>query len=172
MNREKKTGMSLIVQTVTRWLKGFIFMFGIYLAFYGHLTPGGGFSGGVVIATTFVLLTLAFGRERSLSKLGKVLASVLDCSGALLFLLIATLGILFGGAFFVNFLEKWFPSVNFRLFSAGTIPLSNISIAIKVGASLFMVFIILAVRRVVEVGGRRKLISTEFFETSEKRKDK
>ncbi|MCM8764522.1 MAG: cation:proton antiporter [Candidatus Omnitrophica bacterium] len=160
--------MSIIVQTIARWLKGFIFVFGIYLAFYGHLTPGGGFSGGVVIATTFVLLTLAFGKERALSKLGKMLASFLDCSGALLFLLIAALGVLFGGAFFTNFLEKQFPSANFRLFSAGVLPLCNISIAMKVGASLFMIFIIIAVRRVIEVDGRRRLISTEFFDTPEK----
>ncbi|MCM8814423.1 MAG: hypothetical protein NC931_00335 [Candidatus Omnitrophica bacterium] len=172
MNKSKQQGMSIIVQTVARWTKGYIFLFGVYLTFYGHLTPGGGFSGGVVIAVTFVLLTLAFGKERALSKLGKVLASVLDCSGALLFLLIAALGILFGGAFFANFIEKRFPSANFRLFSAGNLPLCNISIAIKVGASLFMIFIILAVRRVVEINGKRKLISTEFFETPEKGKSR
>ena len=158
---DTKDGMSLIVQTMARWLKGFIFLYGVYIVLYGHLTPGGGFSGGVIIACTFILLTLAFGKERALGKLGKWAAALLDCSGALLFLIIACLGILFGGTFFLNFIEKDFPTGNFNLFSAGILPLCNIAIGIKVGASLFMIFILLAVTRVVEINGKRKLISTE-----------
>ena len=44
--RDTGTGMSMIVKTVTRWLKGPIMLFGIYLVAYGHITPGGGFGGG------------------------------------------------------------------------------------------------------------------------------
>ena len=51
-------GMGIIVKTVARWLKGFILLYGIYLVLYGHLTPGGGFAGGVVIACAFILLTM------------------------------------------------------------------------------------------------------------------
>jgi multisubunit Na+/H+ antiporter MnhB subunit len=159
MNEEK--GMSLIVKTVTRWLKGFIFLFGAYIVVYGHLSPGGGFPGGVVFAATFILITLAFGREYALRKIGKILASELDSLGALLFLLIALLGIYYGGTFFLNFIEKNHPTGNFNLFSAGIIPLCQISIGMKVGASLFMIFIILSVVRVVFVDGKGKLITTE-----------
>jgi len=159
MNDEK--GMSLIVKTITRWIKGFIFLFGIYIVIFGHLTPGGGFPGGVILAATFVLITLAFGREYALRKMGKLLASELDSLGAVLFLLIALLGIYFGGTFFLNFIEKTHPTGNFNLFSAGIIPLCQISIGIKVGASLFMIFVILAVVRVVFEDGKGKLITTE-----------
>ncbi|MCM8768606.1 MAG: hypothetical protein NC911_02840 [Candidatus Omnitrophica bacterium] len=161
MNQNKQPGMSLIVQTVARWLKGFIFLYGVYIIFYGHLSPGGGFAGGVIVASTFVLLTLAFGKERSLGKLGKLLASELDSLGALMFLLIAVLGIAWGRIFFLNFIEKAVPTGNFKLFSAGIIPLCNVAIGIKVAASLFMIFIILAVIRVQEVKGRRRLVTTE-----------
>ncbi|MCM8766716.1 MAG: hypothetical protein NC917_01005 [Candidatus Omnitrophica bacterium] len=160
MNNEEK-GMSLIVKTVTRWLKGFIFLFGAYIVVFGHLSPGGGFPGGVVFAATFILITLAFGREYALKKIGKILASELDSLGALLFLIIATLGIYFTGIFFSNFIEKFHPTGNFKLFSSGTIPLCNISIGIKVGASLFMIFIILSIVRVVFEDGKGKLITTE-----------
>ncbi len=159
--KNKTVGMSLVVQTVTRWLKGFIFLYGVYIVLYGHLSPGGGFPGGVIIASTFVLLTLSFGKERSLGKLGKLLASELDSLGALLFLLVAATGIVWGGTFFSNFIERIAPSRHFHLFSAGVIPLCNIAIGMKVGASLFMIFIILAVIRVKEINGRRKLITTE-----------
>ena len=55
-----------------------------------------------------------------------------------MFILIAILGLVFGGTFFVNFLvEKYGQPLH--LLSAGTIPFSNIAIGLKVGASLFLV---------------------------------
>lgn len=42
---DEGTGMGVTVKTVTRWLKGPILLFGIYLIMYGHITPGGGFGG-------------------------------------------------------------------------------------------------------------------------------
>ena len=157
-------GMTLIVKTVARWLKSFIFLYGIYITVYGHLTPGGGFAGGVIIACSFVLLMLAFGKETALKRLSKSMMSELDSIGALMFLIIALLGIFIGGTFFINFIQKSAPGQNFNLFSAGTIPLFNIAIAIKVGSSLFMVFIILAVLRVVEKDDHLEMIQTEMRE--------
>lgn len=154
-------GMTLIAKTVTRWLKGFIFLYGIYIVLYGHLTHGGGFPGGVIIASSFILITLSFGRVYALGKMGKLLAFKLYCSGALLFVTIASLGAFLSGRFFNNFLEKLFPTGNFSLFSAGTIPLCQMAIGLHVSAGLFMVFIILAVTRVVFVDGKGKLITTE-----------
>lgn len=160
MKENSEIGMSLIVKTVTRWIKGFIFLFGCYVFMYGHLSPGGGFPGGVIIAAVFVLLTLAFGKEYAENKLWPGLASELDSLGALLFVFIGILGIYFAGSLFANFIEKSFPTGNFKVFSAGVIPLQNFAIAVKVGTSLFMIFIILAVRRVVFVDGKGKLITT------------
>ncbi|MCM8784963.1 MAG: hypothetical protein NC827_03500 [Candidatus Omnitrophica bacterium] len=160
MNNNEK-GMSIIVKTVTRWIKGFIFLFGLSIVLFGHLTPGGGFPGGVIFAATFILITLAFGKEYVLKKIGKTLASELDSLGALLFLIIATLGIYFSGIFFSNFIEKTHPTGNFKLFSSGIIPLCNISIGMKVGSCLFMIFIIVSVVRVIFEDGKGKLITTE-----------
>jgi multicomponent Na+:H+ antiporter subunit B len=164
-----KHGMSLIVKNTAKMVMGLIFLFGIYLTLYGHITPASGFSGGVVFACVFILMTLAFGKDVVLNTLGKTTAYILNCSAALLFLLIANLSILFGGKFFENFLAKLFPSTNHDFFGAGCIPLYNLVVAINIGAGLFMVFIILAVRRVVEIGGKRRLISTEFFDTTERK---
>ena len=154
-------GMTLIVKTVARWIKSFIFLYGIYITLYGHLTPGGGFAGGVIIACAFVLMILAFGKERALKRISKSVAMELDSIGALMFLLVAMMGMFLGGSFFMNFIQKNNPGQDFALLSAGTIVLSNIAIAIKVGSSLFMVFIILAVLRVVEKGDEFEMIQTE-----------
>jgi multisubunit Na+/H+ antiporter MnhB subunit len=131
-------GMTIIVKTISSWVKVLIVLFGIYIILFGHLTPGGGFAGGVILASSYVLLMLAFGGEFVKKDLPLPLVSKLDCLGAFMFILIAILGVVFGGAFFVNFLfEKYGQPLN--LLSAGTIPFSNIAIGLKVGASLFLV---------------------------------
>ena len=43
-------GMTLIVKTVARIVAGFILLFGIYIVIHGHVSPGGGFAGGIIIA--------------------------------------------------------------------------------------------------------------------------
>ena len=139
-------GMTVIVKTVSSWVKVLIFLFGIYIILFGHLTPGGGFAGGVILASSYVLLLLAFGREFVEGNLPSYLASKLDCLGAFLFALIAILGLILGGTFFVNFLyQNYLPGRLFELVSGGTIPLSNLAIGIKVGASLFLVIFALTV---------------------------
>ena len=151
------SGMTVIVKTITRWVKVFIFLFGVYITITGHLSPGGGFAGGVIIACSYILLTLAYGKVFALKRFGLAAATGLDSAGALIFLALGLLGIEWGGAFFANFLQTRFPGTDFRLLSAGTIPLNNIAICLKVGASLFAIFIILSALRIVaaEDGSRR-----------------
>jgi len=133
-------GMTIIVKTISIWVKVLIFLFGINIVLFGHLTPGGGFAGGVILASSYVLLMLSFGREFVEENLPLPLASKLDCVGAFMFALVAILGLVFGGSFFVNFLyQKYLPGQPLHLISAGTIPLSNIAIGLKVGVSLFLV---------------------------------
>jgi len=140
MSNKEKQGMTLIVKTITRLTVGLILLYGIYIVLHGHISPGGGFAGGVIIALSFIHLMLAFGRETALKKLSQGLASILESLGALMFLSIALLGFL-GGYFFFNF----FPQRGrpFEIFSAGIIPLCNIAISLKVGAGLFAIFAVL-----------------------------
>ena len=51
------------------WLLPFIFLFGIYVVLNGHLSPGGGFSGGAILGGGLILLSSIFGQE----KLGSLL---------------------------------------------------------------------------------------------------
>ena len=139
MSREHDSGMSLIVKTITRFTVGLILLFGIYIISHGHVSPGGGFAGGVIIALSFIHLMLAYGKDVAFKKVPPAVTSFFESMGALLFLAIALLGFL-GGYFFLNFIPKGEP---FRLFSAGIIPLCNIAISLKVGAGLFAIFIVL-----------------------------
>ena len=53
-------GMTIIVKTISSWVKVLIIVFGVYIILFGHLTPGGGFAGGVILASSYILLMLAF----------------------------------------------------------------------------------------------------------------
>jgi len=139
MSKEHEKGMSIIVKTITRLTVGLILLYGIYILSHGHISPGGGFAGGVIIALSFIHLMLAYGKEVALKKLPKGVTSFFENIGALLFLSIAFLGFT-GGYFFLNFLSKGEP---FKLFSAGIIPICNIAISLKVGAGLFAIFVAL-----------------------------
>ena len=147
MSREQRQGMSVIVRTVTRLTAWVIFLYGIYIVLNGHLTPGGGFAGGVIIALAFVHTVLAFGKDESSRMATEAGASMVESLGAIMFLAIALLGLSWSG-FFVNFLPEGSP---FHLISAGTIPLSNIAISLKVGAGLFCIFLTVTILMKSEV---------------------
>ncbi|MCM8786584.1 MAG: hypothetical protein NC935_00830 [Candidatus Omnitrophica bacterium] len=135
----KNKGMSLIVKTITRLTVGLILLYGIYIVLHGHISPGGGFAGGVIIALAFIHLMLAFGKDEVLKILPVTFVSLLESLGAVLFLSIAILGFL-GGYFFMDWFAKGKP---FKLFSAGSIIFSNIGIGLKVSLGLFGIFLVL-----------------------------
>ena len=56
-------GMTLIVKKTTQLIAGMIFMYGIYVVVHGHLTPGGGFAGGVIMAGSLIVIILAYGSD-------------------------------------------------------------------------------------------------------------
>ncbi|MQY71955.1 sodium:proton antiporter [bacterium] len=135
-------GMTPIVKVVVRLVGGFIFLYGCYIVLYGHLSPGGGFAGGAIIAAGLILSRLAFGTTAKQEKSASISSSIFESTGGLLFLLVGLLGLFVGGYFFINL----FPSFGTqgRLVSAGSIPFSNIAIGIKVAAAILSIFLVLA----------------------------
>jgi len=55
----------IILQTVARFLVPVIMIFGLYVILNGHISPGGGFSGGAVIGAGLILYLNAFGFEKT-----------------------------------------------------------------------------------------------------------
>ena len=54
-----------ILQRVTFFLFPMIVIFGIYVILNGHISPGGGFSGGAIIGAALILYSNAFGFEKT-----------------------------------------------------------------------------------------------------------
>jgi multicomponent Na+:H+ antiporter subunit B len=142
------TGMTPIVKNTARLVSGFIAVFGIYIALTGHLSPGGGFAGGVILAAAGILVVLAFGRRTAERIFTPTQCHVWDALAAAGFVLVAVLGY-FAGGFFVNFIAH-VPGGRGRvghLFSGGTIIVSNLFILIKVAAGLVGGFLALSAFR-------------------------
>jgi multisubunit Na+/H+ antiporter MnhB subunit len=136
-------GMTPIVKKVTQLIAGLIFLYGIYIITHGHLTPGGGFAGGAVVAGSFVLLVLAYGSNVLKLKRREEGSSVVESLGILLFIVLAFAAIFIGTkVFFANYLPK---GVIGELISAGVIPLYNIAVGIEVAAALFTIFLALVI---------------------------
>ena len=55
--------MDPIIRVTSRILFPAIMIFGIYVAVYGHLSPGGAFPAGVILASGFAILLLTHKRE-------------------------------------------------------------------------------------------------------------
>jgi len=131
--RKNKTSLepaSLILQTGCRFLFPLILLFGAYIFMHGHLTPGGGFQGGAIIASAYVLVYLGCRGRR----VGETASKTIESLGGLIFVIVGLIGLAVGGRYFLgNFLPKG--ELN-TLLSAGIIPIIYIAIGFKVGSEL------------------------------------
>ncbi len=117
-----------LLSTGSRYLAPLILLLGIYVFVNGHLTPGGGFQGGAIVASGMLLLLLADPLKQFSHK---VIAGVESISG-LLFVGIGVLGMFFAGGFLDN---RLLPLGTLGdLLSAGVIPVIYTLIGLKVGA--------------------------------------
>ena len=114
----------------TQVLFPLIVLFGLYIIAHGHLSPGGGFQGGVIIASGFLLMFLAQGDAYDLNH--RVLSLFEALSGAG-FVLVGILAVLAGGAFLSNMLPL---GVLGKLFSSGILPIIYIFVGLKVAAEI------------------------------------
>lgn len=77
--------MDVIIKTISKGVFPFIILLGVFTLFHGHLTPGGSFPGGAIVASGFALVAVAFGlnsaekliSERSLHVIEAVVATIL-----------------------------------------------------------------------------------------------
>ena len=114
------TGLGLVPPTI---------LIGLYIVAHGHQTPGGGFQGGVILATA-LLLTYLSADYMTMRRVGPTwLSELAEGVGAAGFALVGVAGLVAGGAFFENFLGKGTPG---QLLSAGSILASNFSVGLAV----------------------------------------
>jgi multicomponent Na+:H+ antiporter subunit B len=116
-------------------LVGLHVVLGLYIVAHGHLSPGGGFQGGVVLATAALMVYLA-GRYVTLRRVSpESLIDAAEAAGAGGYVAVGFVGLLAAGEFLLNVLPLGQPGT---LLSAGTIPVINLLVGLEVSAGFVL----------------------------------
>jgi multicomponent Na+:H+ antiporter subunit B len=128
-------GTSNAVRVIGLALVGPVVLFGIYVVSHGHLTPGGGFQGGVVLATAALLVFLS-GEYVTLRRVSpEVVLDTAESVGAAGYVAVGLLGVAAGATFLANVLPLGHPGA---LLSAGTIPVINLAVGLEVAGGFVL----------------------------------
>ena len=126
-----------MLDVTSRKLAPYILLFGCYLISYGHLSPGGGFQGGVVLASGLILPALGCRSERREDLLSNYALSLAEALGFFAFFLIGVAGIAAAGYFLADPFPRSEPPHAWFIF------LLNLAIGLKVGAGIGLLSLLL-----------------------------
>lgn len=88
-----------VLRIVTKWMIPFIMVFGFYVVTHGELGPGGGFQGGVILGSAFILYALVFGADHADKVVPRRVLDVTASLGVLIYAGVGTYCMLAGRAF-------------------------------------------------------------------------
>ncbi len=137
--RAKNAQRTYLLEVIASKLGPIVLLFGFYVMLYGHISPGGGFQGGTIIASAIVFLALGTQMETKLTNT-TILARI-EALAFLVLVLAAVSGVFFESGFFGN------PIKSGNSLSPNFIILLNIVIGLKVGMSI-------AIMCIAMMGGR------------------
>jgi len=126
--RPKNALRTHLLEVVASKLGPIVLLFGFYVMLYGHISPGGGFQGGVIVASAIVFLAL--GTETKTKLTNTTVLSRIESLAFLALILASISGVFFESGFFSNPIK---PGTSL---SANFIILLNIIIGLKVGTSI------------------------------------
>jgi multicomponent Na+:H+ antiporter subunit B len=125
---------SQIVMCIVKFLYPFTLLFGAYVVINGDLSPGGGFQGGAIIATAYLLTN--FINSAKIAELNKLIK--IEKYLFLTMIVIASLSILTRGEPFTNFMA-YGVATNLKRFFLVSL---NTLIGLKVAVGLIIIFTI------------------------------
>jgi multicomponent Na+:H+ antiporter subunit B len=117
-------------------LVGPVIVLGLWVISHGHLGPGGGFQGGIILAGG-LLLVYAAGQVLALARLEPTaLVEAADAVGAMAYALIAIGGLVFAGVALFNFLPL---GTTGMLLSSGTIAVLSVAVGVEVTGGVALI---------------------------------
>jgi multicomponent Na+:H+ antiporter subunit B len=117
-------------------LVGPLVVLGLWVVSHGHLGPGGGFQGGIILAGG-LLLVYAAGQVVALARLEPTaLVEVSEAVGAMAYALVAIGGLVFASAALYNFLPFGTTSM---LLSSGTIAVLSVAVGVEVTGAVALI---------------------------------
>ncbi len=102
----------------------------VYIILHGHLSPGGGFQGGVLVVGVVVLIYLGHGYETTVRTLSANLLHDTEGFASVVYVALAMMGVAVGAQFCQNILYQQGNIGD--LYSTGTILLMNVTVGVKV----------------------------------------
>ncbi len=105
-------------------------VYALYIIFHGHLSPGGGFQGGVLMAGIVTMLYLGHGFETTSKALSYNLLHHGEGLASVVYVALALMGVAVGAQFCQNILYTQGNIGDF--YSAGTIFWMNVTVGVKV----------------------------------------
>jgi multicomponent Na+:H+ antiporter subunit B len=88
-----------IIMTVSKGVSPFIMLFGLYVIFHGHYSPGGGFQGGTMLAASLLLIRLAAGFDIAQLQFRRIWGTPVGSIGVLIYFGTGLAALLSGGEF-------------------------------------------------------------------------
>lgn len=128
---EIKAQSNFMLQTASKLLFPLIVLYGVYVMVYGHLSPGGGFQGGVIIASAVLLLLIS---DKTF-EVPHSITLILETFAGVSYVLIGLIGLFTLDVFLGNFLPHDISNMGLLL-SGGIIPIIYIIVGIKVGSEM------------------------------------
>lgn len=128
-------GASEALRTLVLILVPVFLAVGAYIVVHGQITPGGGFQGGVILATGPLALFLAGRQLRTRFVSPHSLLEIGEAVGAAGYALVGLGGLIFVGVFFKNFLPLGIPG---HLLSAGQIDVASVAVGIEVSGAFLV----------------------------------
>ena len=151
---------SMILKLISLPISIILICLGIMTILGGHITPGGGFQGGAMIASGIILSILVYGLGNSPLELSHTYIEVLESVGALGFVIFGLIGLFVGGFYLYNVgtdVLNIVPAAIQNVFhypdvtNAGIIPYLNIFVGLKVFVGLSSIVIAFAgFKKIVE----------------------
>jgi multicomponent Na+:H+ antiporter subunit B len=128
-------GASEALRTLVLILVPMMLAMGAYIVVHGQITPGGGFQGGIVLATAPLALFLAGRYLRTRFVSPHTLLEVGEAVGAAGYAMVGIAGLVFVGIFFKNFLPL---GISGHLLSAGQIDVASTAVGIEVSGAFLV----------------------------------
>jgi len=88
-----------ITTLVSSIITPFIMLFGLYIIFHGHYSPGGGFQGGTILAASIIIIRLALGSDIGQMQFPTQWGTPLGSLGVLIYFATGSAALFFGGRF-------------------------------------------------------------------------
>lgn len=143
----------IIVKCAADFFLPLALVYGFYIIFHGNVSPGGGFQGGVIVASSVILLYLGYGYKVASRTIRAHTSERVETIASICYVLIAFSGIFWGANFFRN---TFFNAGEVgEVLSAGNIAIMNHTVGIKVLAGisfLLLLFLDLSPNKGEEAG--------------------